>query len=85
MLEGSESNIQLLLGHYAHSMGCFHESALHFMQASKVYGDLTSLEILHDTYLSDCLEFREPGVVLWLYKTQRSCLSRIAEKPSPFG
>ncbi|KAG0591394.1 hypothetical protein M758_1G168900 [Ceratodon purpureus] len=36
MLQGSESNIQLLLGHYAHSMGCFRESALHFMQASKV-------------------------------------------------
>lgn len=35
MLQGSEINIQLLLGHYAHSLGCFNESALHFLQASK--------------------------------------------------
>ena len=45
MLEGSESNIQLLLGHYAHSVGRFHESALHFMQASKVSGVLAFFEV----------------------------------------
>lgn len=39
MLQGSEINIQLLLGHYAHSLGCFHESALHFMLASKATDD----------------------------------------------
>lgn len=36
MLQGNESNIQVLLGHYAHSLGYFHESALHFIQASKL-------------------------------------------------
>lgn len=36
MLQGCESNIQLLLGHYAQSLGCFRESAHHFMQASKM-------------------------------------------------
>lgn len=50
MLEGSEINIQLLLGHYAHSLGCFHESALHFMQASKVNRVLASLKIPFGTF-----------------------------------
>jgi hypothetical protein len=53
MLQGSESNIQLLLGHYAHSMGCFRESALHFMQASKVNLVLAFLEVSFGTF-SEC-------------------------------
>lgn len=50
MLQGSEINIQLLLGHYAHSLGCFHEAALHFMQASKVNRVLASLKISFGTF-----------------------------------
>ncbi len=36
MLQGSQSNVQLLLGHYSHSVGCFHEAALHFLEGAKV-------------------------------------------------
>jgi MAternally-affected-uncoordination protein len=36
MLQGSQSNVQLLLGHYSHSVGCFHEAALHFLEGAKL-------------------------------------------------
>ncbi|XP_024528762.1 sister chromatid cohesion protein SCC4 [Selaginella moellendorffii] len=36
ILQGCESSIHMLLGHYAHSVGCFQEGALHFIEAAKL-------------------------------------------------
>eukprot|EP00252_Welwitschia_mirabilis_P009254 TRINITY_DN2169_c0_g1_i1.p1 TRINITY_DN2169_c0_g1~~TRINITY_DN2169_c0_g1_i1.p1 ORF type:complete len:666 (-),score=133.06 TRINITY_DN2169_c0_g1_i1:361-2358(-) len=36
ILQGCESTIQMLLGQYAHSLGCFSEAALHFIEATKL-------------------------------------------------
>eukprot|EP00249_Psilotum_nudum_P021173 c28002_g1_i1 orf=52-2076(+) len=36
ILQGCETTIQMLLGQYAHSLGCFNEAALRFVEAAKV-------------------------------------------------
>lgn len=36
ILQGCETTIQMLLGHYAHSVGCFNEAALHFQEAARL-------------------------------------------------
>ncbi|KAJ7563492.1 hypothetical protein O6H91_03G112700 [Diphasiastrum complanatum] len=36
ILQGCEGTIRMLLGHYAHAVGCFQEAALHFLQAAKI-------------------------------------------------
>ncbi|XP_008777742.2 sister chromatid cohesion protein SCC4 isoform X1 [Phoenix dactylifera] len=36
ILQGCESIIEMLRGQYAHSVGCFHEAAFHFIEASKL-------------------------------------------------
>ncbi|WOL14418.1 hypothetical protein Cni_G23198 [Canna indica] len=36
ILQGCESTIEMLRGHYAHSVGCFHEAAFHFVEATKL-------------------------------------------------
>lgn len=36
ILQGCESTIEMLRGQYAHSVGCFHEAAFHFTEATKV-------------------------------------------------
>ncbi|KAH9310533.1 hypothetical protein KI387_025568, partial [Taxus chinensis] len=36
ILQGCESTIQMLLGQYTHSIGCFSEAALHFIEATKL-------------------------------------------------
>lgn len=36
ILQGCENTIQMLLGQYAHSLGCFNEAALHFIEATKL-------------------------------------------------
>ncbi|CAM6094394.1 unnamed protein product [Calypogeia fissa] len=36
MLQSCESNIHMLVGHYAQSMGSFHEATIHFVEASKL-------------------------------------------------
>ncbi|MCO5550423.1 hypothetical protein L7F22_003909 [Adiantum nelumboides] len=36
ILQGCETTIQMLLGHYAHSLGCFNEAALHFQEAARL-------------------------------------------------
>lgn len=62
MLQGNESNIQVLLGHYAHSLGYFHESALHFIQASKVNGVSVSPEMIFVCFSAfQCLNSYESG------------------------
>ncbi|KAL2632427.1 hypothetical protein R1flu_017113 [Riccia fluitans] len=38
MLQGFESNIHSLLGHYAHTMGCYQEAVFHFGEAFKMTG-----------------------------------------------
>jgi MAternally-affected-uncoordination protein len=40
ILQGCETTIQTLLGHYAHSVGCFNEAAMHFLEAAKVIEDI---------------------------------------------
>jgi MAternally-affected-uncoordination protein len=37
ILQGCESTIEMLRGQYAHSVGCFHEAAFHFLEAMKVF------------------------------------------------
>ncbi|KAI5077473.1 hypothetical protein GOP47_0007297 [Adiantum capillus-veneris] len=36
ILQGCETTIQMLLGHYAHSLGCFNEASLHFQEAARL-------------------------------------------------
>ncbi|CAL9778278.1 unnamed protein product [Musa acuminata subsp. burmannicoides] len=36
ILQGCESTIEMLRGQYAHSVGCFHEAAFHFTEATKL-------------------------------------------------
>lgn len=36
ILQGCECTIQMLRGQYAHSVGCFHDAAFHFLEATKV-------------------------------------------------
>lgn len=36
ILQGCETTIQMLLGQYAHSVGCFNEAALHFIEAARL-------------------------------------------------
>ena len=36
ILQGFENTIQMLLGQYAHSLGCFNEVAVHFIEATKL-------------------------------------------------
>ncbi|KAL3695207.1 hypothetical protein R1sor_009283 [Riccia sorocarpa] len=38
MLQGFESNIHMLLGHYSHTMGCYQEAVFHFGEAFKMTG-----------------------------------------------
>ncbi|BBN09929.1 MAternally affected uncoordination [Marchantia polymorpha subsp. ruderalis] len=38
MLQGFQSNIHMLLGHYSHTMGCYQEAVLHFGKAFKMTG-----------------------------------------------
>lgn len=87
MLQASEVNVQLLLGHYAHSLGCFQESALHFMQASRVNPALASLETSFSSF---------PEYIVWssvsleqcfdcLSIMPHSCQSRIAGRTSLYG
>lgn len=48
MLRANESNIHMLLGHYSHSVGCFYESALHFMLAAKVRNPSIFWKLLYE-------------------------------------
>lgn len=36
ILQGCESIIEMLRGQYAHSVGCFHEAAFHYLEATKL-------------------------------------------------
>lgn len=36
ILQGCETTIQMLLGQYAHAVGCFNEAALHFIEAARL-------------------------------------------------
>ncbi|KAL4190091.1 hypothetical protein AMTRI_Chr08g210330 [Amborella trichopoda] len=36
ILQGCESTIEMLIGQYAHSLGCFNEAASHFIEATKL-------------------------------------------------
>ncbi|PKA60896.1 hypothetical protein AXF42_Ash006531 [Apostasia shenzhenica] len=36
ILQGCEYIIEMLRGHYAHSVGCFHEAVFHFLEATKL-------------------------------------------------
>ncbi|KAF8397065.1 hypothetical protein HHK36_018703 [Tetracentron sinense] len=36
ILQGCQSIIEMLRGHYAHSVGCFNEAAFHFIEAAKL-------------------------------------------------
>lgn len=36
ILQGCECTIEMLRGQYAHSVGCFHEAAFHFIEATKL-------------------------------------------------
>lgn len=38
ILQACESTIEMLRGHYAHSVGCFSEAAFHFIEAAKLTG-----------------------------------------------
>jgi MAternally-affected-uncoordination protein len=36
ILQGCENTTRMLLGQYAHSLGCFNEASLHFIEATKL-------------------------------------------------
>ncbi|XP_074575943.1 sister chromatid cohesion protein SCC4 [Curcuma longa] len=36
ILQACESTIEMLRGHYSHSVGCFHEAVFHFVEATKL-------------------------------------------------
>ncbi|KAK1271747.1 hypothetical protein QJS04_geneDACA022639 [Acorus gramineus] len=44
MLQGCDCVIEMLRGHYAHSLACFDEATFHFIEASKVHGNFYNLK-----------------------------------------
>lgn len=51
ILQGCESIIEMLRGQYAHSVGCFHEAAFHFLEATKLT-ESKSMQSMCEVYAS---------------------------------
>lgn len=57
ILQDCESTVEILRGHYAHSVGCYSEASYHFLEASKVKSISCICLLTLQNYINKCLEY----------------------------